>query len=108
VDGVRRNAWSDETELAERLFEKYPRGAIPAPELVPESRNFKTIDDAEATRAKRCSMCVTRPGFAPCSVCVGTGAGSNTSDAADKCYACRGEGFLPCSACDGTTKVVAC
>ena len=76
VDGVRRHAWSDETELAERLFESYPRGAIPAPELVPESRNFKTIDDAGATNARRCSKCVIRPGFEPCPLCLGTGAGS--------------------------------
>jgi len=107
VDGVRRHAWSDETELAERLFESYPRGAIPAPELVPESRNFKTIDDAEATNARRCSKCVIRPGFEPCPLCLGTGAGSST-DAFAKCFACIGEGFIPCSGCDGTTRVVAC
>jgi len=106
VDGVRRHAWSDETELAERLFESYPRGAIPAPELVPESRNWKTIDDAEATKAARCSKCVIRPGFEPCPLCLGTGAGSRTEG--DKCYACIGEGFLPCSNCEGTTRVVAC
>lgn len=107
VDGVRRHAWSDETELAERLFESYPRGAIPAPELVPESRNFKTIDDAETTKTQRCSKCVIRPGFEPCPLCLGTGAGSGT-DALAKCYACIGEGFIPCSGCDGTTRVVAC
>lgn len=107
VDGVRRHAWSDEAELAERLFEAYPRGAIPAPELVPESRNFKTIDDAETTNARRCSKCIIRPGFEPCPLCMGTGASSST-DAFAKCYACIGEGFLPCSGCDGTTRVVAC
>jgi len=109
VDGVRRHAWSDETELAERLFAKYPRGAIPAPELVPESRNFKTIDDVVATTASRCSKCVIRPGFEPCPLCLGTGAGSGSSaDVGDRCYACHGEGFISCSGCDGTTRVVAC
>ncbi len=107
VDGVRRHAWSDETELAERLFQSYPRGAIPAPELVPESRNFKTIDDAETTNARRCSKCIIRPGFEPCPLCLGTGAGSS-SDAGDKCYACSGAAFIPCTGCDGTTRVVAC
>jgi hypothetical protein len=107
VDGVRRHAWSDETELAERLFTSYPRGAIPAPELVPESRNFKTIDDAASTNARRCSRCIIRPGFEPCPFCLGTGAGSG-SDPNAKCYACVGEGFIPCSGCDGTTRVVAC
>jgi hypothetical protein len=107
VDGVRRHAWSDDTELAERLFESYPRGAIPAPELVPESRNFKTIDDAGSTTARRCSRCIIRAGFEPCPLCLGTGAGSG-SDPAAKCYACVGEAFIPCSGCDGTTRVVAC
>jgi hypothetical protein len=107
VDGVRRHAWSDETELAEGLFAKYPRGAIPAPELVPESRNFKTIDDAESTKVSRCSKCVIRPGFEPCPLCLGTGAGA-TSSMIDRCYACSGEGFIACSGCDGTTRVVAC
>jgi hypothetical protein len=107
VDGVRRHAWSDETELGERLFAAYPRGAIPAPELVPESRNFKTIDDAETTNARRCSKCVIRPGFEPCPLCMGTGAGDDTKGHV-KCYACSGEAFIPCSGCDGTTRVVAC
>jgi predicted component of type VI protein secretion system len=107
VDGVRRHAWSDETELAERLFHSYPRGAIPAPELVPESRNFKTIDDAEATHARRCSKCIIRPGYEPCPMCNGTGAGSG-SDPGAKCYACSGAAFIPCTDCDGTTRVVAC
>ena len=107
VDGVRRHAWSDETELAEKLFESYPRGPIPAPELVPESRNFKTIDDAEATNARRCSRCIIRPGFEPCPLCLGTGRGDDTKGYL-KCYACNGEAFIPCSGCDGTTRVVAC
>jgi hypothetical protein len=111
VDGIRREAWSDKTEIAERLFETYPRGTPPPAELSeisgPLSRNFKTIDDTAGTRVTRCSTCIVRPGFAPCSVCLGTGAGSR-GDADDRCFACIGEGFLPCTACDGTTRVVAC
>lgn len=111
VDGIRREAWTDQTELAERLFETYPRGTPPPVELSeisgPLSRNFKTIDDTEPTRVTRCSSCIVRPGFAPCSLCLGTGAGSGT-EAYDRCVACNGEGFIPCTACEGTKRVVSC
>jgi hypothetical protein len=105
VDGVRREAWSDETELSEALFESYPRGQVPTPEL--EETSHKIIDDAGKIETRRCSTCVIKPGFAPCAVCVGTGSGSG-KDAGDRCFACEGEGFVKCSICDGTTRVVAC
>ncbi len=110
VDGIRREAWTDQAELAERLFKTYPRGTPPPAELSeisgPLSRNFKTIDDTEPTRITRCSTCIVRPGFAPCPLCLGSGAGSGT-DAYAKCVACT-DGFIPCTACEGTTRVVAC
>jgi hypothetical protein len=106
LDGIRREAWSDETELGEALFASYPRGAIAAPELG-LARSFKTIDDAAGTKTQRCSMCVIRPGFAPCNVCLGSGAGA-TTEISDRCVGCNGEGYLRCSACDGSTRVVAC
>ncbi len=106
VDGIRREAWSDDTELGEQLFATYPRGAIAPPELG-VGRSFKTIDDAKETKAQRCSTCVIRPGFAPCTICLGSGKGAST-EAFDHCVGCDGLGFLKCSACDGTTRVVAC
>ena len=110
VDGIRREAWTHRAELAERLFETYPRGTPPAAELTeisgPLSRNFKTIDDTEPTRIERCSTCIVRPGFAPCPLCLGTGAGFG-ADAYAQCVACNG-GFIRCTACEGTTRVVAC
>jgi len=107
VDGIRRTGWSDEAELSERLFESYPRGDVPAPEE-PTSRRgtYKTIDDAAPTRVQRCSACVVRPGFSPCTLCMGTGAGAS-SDLASRCMACDG-GFISCTTCEGTTRVVAC
>jgi hypothetical protein len=107
VDGIRREAWSDATELSVKLFESYPRGQVPPPDVLSATASHKIIDDAEKTETRRCSTCVIRPGFSPCAVCVGTGAGPG-EQAFDRCYACSGEGFLPCSACDGTTRVVAC
>ncbi len=106
VDGIRREAWSDDAELGEKLFEAYPRGAIDAP-VLGVARSFKTIDDAAATRTARCSTCVIRPGFAPCNVCLGSGAGA-TTEASDRCVGCDGEGYLRCTACDGSTRVIAC
>jgi hypothetical protein len=107
VDGVRREAWSDATELAVPLFESYPRGNAPPPEISAPARSHKIIDDAAKIETRRCSTCVIRPGFAPCAVCVGTGAGSSP-DLFNRCPACDGEGFLKCSACDGSMRVVAC
>lgn len=106
VDGIRREAWSDDTELGESLFESYPRGAIAPPELG-VARSFKTIDDAKETRTQRCSTCVIRPGNAPCAVCLGSGTGA-TSEPSDRCVGCNGEGYLRCATCDGTTRVIAC
>jgi pSer/pThr/pTyr-binding forkhead associated (FHA) protein len=106
IDGIRREAWSAETELGEKLFEAYPRGAIAAP-VLGVARNFKTIDDAAETHTARCSTCVIRPGFAPCNVCLGSGAGA-TTEAFDRCIGCEGEGYLRCTACDGSTRVIAC
>jgi hypothetical protein len=107
VDGVRRTAWSDDTELSERLFATYPRGAAP-PAEAPDSKRgtYKTLDDAAPTRVQRCSACVVKPGYSPCTVCLGTGAGSS-SDMISRCPACDG-GYIRCSTCDGTTRVVAC
>ena len=107
VDGIRREAWSAETELSERLFALYPRGDVPQPEA-PSSRRgtYKTIDDAAPTRTQRCSTCIVKPGFSPCSLCLGTGAGSSP-DAFSRCIACDG-GFVRCETCEGTTRVIAC
>ncbi len=107
VDGVRREAWSANTELAVALFESYPRGAAPQPDIMAPSRSHKLIDDAAGTETRRCSNCAIRPGMAPCAVCAGNGSGSS-SDVESRCYACNGEGFLRCGACDGTTRVVGC
>jgi hypothetical protein len=107
VDGVRREAWSDKTELAVPLFESYPRGRVPPADIAAGVRSHKIIDDAAKTEARRCSTCVIRPGFQPCAVCVGTGAGSGR-ELPNICYACSGEGFVKCSVCDGTMRVVAC
>jgi len=107
VDGVRREAWSGETELAVPLFESYPRGDAPQPEILALSRSHKLIDSTAPTETRRCSNCVIRPGFAPCTMCAGNGSGSGT-DVFARCFACSGEGFLRCSACDGSTRVVAC
>jgi hypothetical protein len=106
VDGVRRTAWSAETELAVSLFATYPRGDAPPPEIA-TPRSHKLIDVTAKTEERRCSSCIIRPGLAPCTVCVGNGAGSGT-EIGDRCYACLGEGFLPCSSCEGTQRVVAC
>ena len=106
VDGVRREAWSAQTELGVRMFERYSREPIPSPEIGAPECSHKRIDDAASTATRRCSTCVIRPGFQPCTVCVGTGAGGEQPYA--RCSACTGEGFVPCSACDGTTRVVAC
>lgn len=107
VDGIRREAWSDETELSERLFASYPRGAVPAPEAPTSQRGtYKTIDDAAPTRAQRCSTCIIKPGFSPCTLCMGTGSGSGPDPYA-RCIACD-RGFVRCTACEGTTRVVAC
>ena len=107
VDGVRREAWSHATELSERLFASYPRGDVPPPDAPDSVRGkYKTIDDAAATRTQRCSTCVINPGFSPCNVCLGTGAGSSP-DAFSKCIACQG-GYVRCETCEGTTRVVAC
>lgn len=107
IDGIRRKAWSDEAELSERLFALYPRGDVPPPEE-PSSRRgtYKTIDDAAETRVRRCSECIIKPGFSACSLCLGTGAGSNP-DSFSRCVACDG-GFVRCTTCEGTTRVVAC
>jgi hypothetical protein len=107
VDGVRREAWSGEAELAVPLFEKYPPEPIPAPEIGAPGRSHKRIDDAVKTETRRCSTCVIRAGFQPCTVCVGTGAGGS-DPTFPHCIACSGEGFVKCSACEGTTRVVAC
>lgn len=106
IDGIRREAWSHDAELGERLFASYPRGALIPPELG-VARSFKTIDDAKETKTTRCSTCVIRAGYAPCTICLGSGAGS-TTEVLDHCMGCSGEGYLPCTACDGTTRVVAC
>ena len=106
VDGIRRTAWSDETELSERLFERYPRGNVPSPEAPDSKRGtYKTIDDAAPTRVGRCSACIVKPGFSPCTVCLGT-AGPG-SDMGARCGACE-DGYIRCSTCEGTTRVVAC
>jgi hypothetical protein len=107
VDGVRRSAWSAKTELAVPLFETYPRGDAPLPEIAADACSYKLIDVTAPTETRRCSSCTIRPGFAPCAVCVGNGGGSDTNTFA-VCDACAGEGFLRCSTCGGTTHVVAC
>ena len=106
VDGIRREAWSDDAELGEKLFASYPRGAIASPEIG-VARSFKTIDDAQTTNLRRCSTCVIRPGFEPCSLCLGSGRGDETRGLL-QCMGCDGAGYLKCTACDGTTRVVAC
>jgi hypothetical protein len=107
IDGVRREAWADDVELSKPLFDAFPRGAILPPEVGVE-RRFKLIDDAAPTREQRCSTCIIRPGFSPCTVCMGTGAGSHGGRHEDPCGGCEGEGFLKCETCNGTTTVVAC
>ena len=107
VDGVRRNTWSDEVELSRQLFDAFPRDHVPVPDLGPE-RSYKVIDDTVTAFERRCSSCVVRPGKSPCTVCLGTGAGSEGDRYQDPCGACRGEGFLSCSTCGGSTRVVAC
>jgi hypothetical protein len=107
VDGVRREAWSDETELAVSLFESFPRGQVPPPEIDQKTHSHKIIDDAAPSETRRCSTCVIKAGLSPCAVCVGTGAGSG-NEQEDRCFACKGEGFVRCSGCDGSTRVVAC
>ncbi|HEY1955702.1 MAG TPA: hypothetical protein VGH28_08815 [Polyangiaceae bacterium] len=117
VDGIRREAWSDATELSERLFASYPRGDVPppvawsgagAPMDAPTSQRgtYKTIDDAAPTRTTRCSTCIIQPGMSPCTLCMGTGAGSDP-DPHSRCIACA-RGFVRCTTCEGTTRVVAC
>ncbi len=109
TDGVRRDAWSDDVELSEPLFDTFPRGAIPPADLnLGVERSFKLIDDATPTRKQRCSSCVVRPGFAPCTVCIGTGAGSHADRYVDPCRGCQGQGFVNCETCGGTTRVIAC
>ena len=107
VDGVRRNAWSDEVELSRGLFDAFPRDSVPAPDLGPE-RSYKVIDDTITAYERRCSSCAVRPGKSPCTVCLGSGAGSHGDRYQDPCGACSGEGFLRCETCGGSTRVVAC
>lgn len=95
IDGLRREAWTDDVELSEPLFEAYPKGFPPAPD-----RNnwgsYKLIDDEAPARRQQCMTCVLRPGYSPCISCGGTGMVGEFN-----ACTCTG-GFAPCTTCDGT------
>ncbi len=114
VDGLRREEWSDPVELSPRLYDAYPKGHVPPPDLTRGlvETTFKVLDDDTPARRGRCMNCVLRPGLGPCPTCIGTGAGAPVDDFVSTllggCTACRGTGFSVCTMCEGTTQVVAC
>lgn len=118
TDGVRREVWDDDVELSERLFEQYPRGAPPAPQLFTDGErngpfsttlNYKMIPDDSIGRRGPCTNCAVTRGRVFCGGCNGTGQ-YFVSDIPSPCSGCNGTGMIPCGACDGsgiaiTTKV---
>ncbi len=100
IDGLRREAWTDDVELSERLFDEYPKGFPPAPDRS-RAASYKVIDDEAPAVRQHCMTCILRPGYSPCSQCGGTG----TLREFMPCPSCV-QGFGPCSTCDGTKVAV--
>lgn len=95
IDGLRRDAWTDDVELSERLFADYPKGFPPAPDKS-NAASYKVIDDESPAVRQQCMTCVLRPGFSPCTQCGGTGMVGEFAP----CPSCVA-GFSPCTTCDG-------
>lgn len=103
IDGLRREAWTDDVELSERLFAEYPKGFPPAPDRT-RPASYKVIDDEVPAVRQRCMNCVLRPGFSPCVRCGGTGVIYEVGDSPlmTRCPDCH-FGFSRCTTCEGTT-----
>ncbi len=99
IDGIRRESWTDDVELSERLFASYPRGSPPAPD-----RNtwgsYKLIDDEVPARRQKCMMCILQPGFSTCVACGGTGRVGEFTQC--ECTT----GFVQCTTCEGTQATI--
>lgn len=111
VDGMRREAWTDPVELSPRLFDAYPKGIVPPPDIARGlvETTYRVLDDDVLARRTRCMNCVLRPGLGPCPTCIGTGAATSAGeDLVSRCLSCGGSGFAQCTMCEGTTQVVAC
>ena len=112
LDGLLREEWKDQVELSPTLFDAYPKGFPPPPDVSNlASTSYKLIDDESPVRTQQCLACVLRPGESPCLTCQSSGVMPlNDSDSmlTVTCTNCNGSGFVRCTTCDGARKSVAC
>lgn len=103
IDALRREAWTDDVELSERLFEIFPKGFPPAPDRSAPA-SYKVIDDEAPARRQRCMNCVLRPGWSPCVRCQGNAVidVDGSPGLMIRCPDCM-QGFTRCTTCEGTT-----
>jgi hypothetical protein len=113
TDAIRREIWDDDVEMSEALFQKYPRGLVPAPSLylledLPPSPvrsatvNYKMIPDESVAKRLACTSCSITRGQVFCPTCDGSGRAAS-DDILATCTACNASGMITCAACDGTT-----
>ena len=112
IDGVRREEWTDEVELSQALFQRFPRGIVPSPSdasaLAQVDTSYKVLDDSKPSRTVRCMSCIVSPGLVPCPTCGGEGVLNVSGDTPSTCTACGGSGKITCAVCDGEQRAVAC
>lgn len=104
--GVRRDSWSRTGEVSERELERLSQVEGVAARLV--ERSFQIVDDPKTAIAAQCTHCGVRPGFGPCTRCIGTGrllrrVGDDESWVDCGCD----QGFVRCTQCGGTQRVFA-